>query len=106
VHDYMAANIWAFWVVLCKVQHKYYHHEGRFKITDFDFYKQITMITTIVFLMPLIASMLFKINKDNFCKYLALVNMIAFNFGYHVHEKAILMVYIPLLIGCVSSEDR
>ena len=102
----MAANIWSFYVVFCKLQHKYFLLEGRFKITDFEFYKQITLGVTVAFLLPVVISMAFKISKDNFCNYLALVNLIAFNFGYHVHEKAIMMVYSPLLIGCKTAEDK
>ena len=37
-----------------------------------------------------------RINARNFCQYLALTNMISFNYGFHVHEKAIMLVTIPL----------
>lgn len=40
--------------------------------------------------------MLKRIEAQNFCQYLALVNMLSFNFGFHVHEKAIMLVTIPL----------
>lgn len=43
--------------------------------------------------------MIKKIDAHNFCKYLAVVNMISFNFGYHVHEKAIMLVTIPMTIS-------
>lgn len=45
---------------------------------------------------PVVISMLRRIDALNFCKYLALVNLLSFNFGFHVHEKAILLVTIPL----------
>lgn len=38
--------------------------------------------------------------------YLAAVNFCAFNFGYHVHEKAILMTYIPLASNITSDKDK
>ena len=42
--------------------------------------------------------MLKRIDARNFCQYLALVNMFSFNFGFHVHEKAIILVTIPLAL--------
>lgn len=56
-------------------------------------------MVTVTVLVPVVHKMSYKINPDNFCKFLALVNFTAYNFGYHVHEKAIQMVYIPLLIS-------
>ena len=43
-----------------------------------------------------------QIDKRNFCKFLALTNFIAYNFGYHTHEKALMMVYVPLLFSAES----
>lgn len=47
-----------------------------------------------------------RINKRNFCHYLALVNMLSFNFGYHVHEKAILLVTIPLTVMLFRNQHK
>ena len=44
--------------------------------------------------------------KENFCFFIAIVNFVAFNFGFHVHEKAMLMVYIPLLMGAATDRDK
>lgn len=40
--------------------------------------------------------MLKRADKHNFCQYVALVNLLSYNFGYHVHEKAFMMVSIPM----------
>lgn len=54
--------------------------------------------------------MLRRIDGKNFCDYLALVNLFSFNFGFHVHEKAIMLVTIPLAVtlfqGMFSSDAR
>lgn len=36
------------------------------------------------------------LKRKNFLFYLAVCNFIVFNFGFHVHEKAILMTVVPL----------
>jgi hypothetical protein len=46
-----------------------------------------------------------RINAQNFCKYLALTNLISFNFGYHVHEKAIMLVTIPLSVSLFQRQQ-
>jgi len=46
-----------------------------------------------------------RINAQNFCKYLALTNLISFNFGFHVHEKAIMLVTIPLTVALFQRQQ-
>ena len=48
--------------------------------------------------------MLRRIDARNFCQYLALVNMLSFNFGFHVHEKAFMLVTIPLAISLFMNQ--
>ena len=63
------------------------------------------MGATVFFLLPLCVKMIRKINGTNFCLYMALCNFIAFNFGFHVHEKAMLLVTIPLGIDLVMRKN-
>ena len=58
-------------------------------MTDYDYDKKMSGILTLMFLLPLLLRMMMKISVANFCNYLAIVNFVAYNFGYHVHEKAI-----------------
>lgn len=58
-------------------------------MTDYDYDKKMSVVLTLVFLLPPIYRMIMKISVANFCNYLAIVNFVAYNFGYHVHEKAI-----------------
>lgn len=57
-------------------------------------------------MVPLVKRMIVSINSKNFCKYLAIVNLVSYNFGYHVHEKALLMSYIPLLMSINTELDK
>lgn len=50
--------------------------------------------------------MIRKIDAHNFCKFLALTNLISFNFGFHVHEKAMLLVLIPLGVMIYQQRDH
>ena len=51
----------------------------------------MSLVATLAFLGPLVIKMAMSITAKNFCKYLALCNFVAFNFGFHVHEKAMLL---------------
>ena len=67
----------------------------------------MSLVATLAFLGPLVIKMSMSITAKNFCQYLALCNFVAFNFGFHVHEKAMLLVTIPLgLIVLKSKENK
>ncbi|CAH1107172.1 unnamed protein product [Psylliodes chrysocephalus] len=57
-----------------------------------------TMILTALFMLPALVK-LFLLNKPiHFLRCMVLCGLTAFLFGWHVHEKAIIMVIIPLSI--------
>jgi alpha-1,3-glucosyltransferase len=106
IHEYPASNWWILYVDYMRYfkKVKSFAQIGAKNESEFDnfadqqFYKKVSLGLTLLFLVPIVFSMLKRIDKHNFCHYLALVNMLSFNFGYHVHEKAILLVTIPLTV--------
>ncbi|XP_066248706.1 dolichyl pyrophosphate Glc1Man9GlcNAc2 alpha-1,3-glucosyltransferase [Euwallacea similis] len=64
-----------------------------------------TMALTVLFIVPLMGK-LFVLKKDplNFLRCLVLSGLTSFLFGWHVHEKAILMIIIPLCILSVLNQ--
>lgn len=63
-------------------------------------------MVTIAALLPIVLRMWQQISHKNFSKFLALTNFIAYNFGYHTHEKALMMVYVPLLLSAKSQYSK
>ncbi|XP_030751587.1 probable dolichyl pyrophosphate Glc1Man9GlcNAc2 alpha-1,3-glucosyltransferase isoform X2 [Sitophilus oryzae] len=58
-----------------------------------------TLLLTVAFVLPATIKLFFmNKNATNFLRCLVLCGLTAFLFGWHVHEKAILMVIIPLSI--------
>jgi alpha-1,3-glucosyltransferase len=113
VHNYPASNIWSLYIFVVRIYlaipvlYSRYVNKVKtklltFEATDHSFYKKVSMIFTMVFMFPVIYKMILNMNSKNFCKYLAIVSLVSYNFGYHVHEKAILMTYIPLLLAVDS----
>lgn len=56
----------------------------------------VTIILTLVFMIPILIKLWSNRGVMNFIRGLVLCAMMSFLFGWHVHEKAILMVIIPL----------
>lgn len=121
VHDYMCPNLWCLytagliaWKRLARLYQSAWLKDGqtqhrRFIQSDlgnYEFYKSLTTLVTVVFLAPVVVRMWRQINPQNFCKFLALTNFVAYNFGYHTHEKALLMVYIPLLFSSETNYEK
>lgn len=60
-----------------------------------------TFILTIASQLPALAKLFFQPSSDNFLGALTLTAYSSFLFGWHVHEKAILLVIIPFLLLCL-----
>jgi len=106
----MAANAWALYIFEGKYLRRFFEwiktrhvskQAEQSDLLDLETCKKLSMAATLVFMAPLCIQMVRRMTKDNFCQYMALCNFIAFNFGFHVHEKAMLLVTIPLGIDLV-----
>jgi hypothetical protein len=114
VHDYMAANVWCLYVIWNKFAVNLFKRFTtgekvplNFDLNEISDCKRLSFWLSAIALVPLIYKMAFTPNlKDNFCLFVGTVNFVAFNFGFHVHEKAMLMVYIPLLMGAKTDRDK
>jgi len=58
-------------------------------IQDYEYDINLNFYVIIALLILVIVKITTSINTENFCKFLSLVNFIAYHFGYHIHEKAI-----------------
>lgn len=57
----------------------------------------ITILVTATFMLPVMGKLLLQDKHPiNFLRCMTLCGLTAFLFGWHVHEKAILMAIIPL----------
>ncbi|XP_025208473.1 probable dolichyl pyrophosphate Glc1Man9GlcNAc2 alpha-1,3-glucosyltransferase [Melanaphis sacchari] len=67
---------------------------------------QITFILTIIFMLPCLYK-LWKFNRNpiDFVRCLVLCGLTSFMFGWHVHEKALLLAVIPLTILVFTSTN-
>eukprot|EP00913_Durusdinium_trenchii_P034359 g32144.t2 len=61
---------------------------------------------TLLAYLPLLRAIWQAPERGSLSLYVALGSAVAFSFGWHVHEKAILMVTIPLLAFAPSGADR
>ncbi|CAE7031846.1 ALG8 [Symbiodinium natans] len=117
-HAYWAPNCWALYNTLDRVIAKATGATGGSSSTAgfAEVYESValwtippraTFILTLVAYCPLLLAIWRRTGpagagSGNFATYVALGSAAAFTFGWHVHEKAILMVTIPLLSACTS----
>ena len=72
---------------------------------------QISPLTTAIMTLLAMLPALVKLwscpaNSSQFVRCLALCAWSSFLFGWHVHEKAILLVILPMtLLGCTNKQD-
>jgi alpha-1,3-glucosyltransferase len=65
-----------------------------------------TAILTLLFQLPILIRLWYIPTPDMFINAVTLTGYASFMFGYHVHEKAILMVLIPLALTTSSKDKR
>jgi len=66
-----------------------------------------TMVLTVVVWLPALVKLWLSPNNiQQFIKCLCLCGWTSFLFGWHVHEKAILLVILPMtILGCINKSD-
>jgi len=123
-HAYWAPNIWTFYNIMDKAASKVFRIDatesgmntgGLVKEFEHQVLPSIKPITTFVLtfvaVIPCICKLFMgKFNKQSthhqFIKSIAICACTSFMFGWHVHEKAILMVLIPLsLLSIVNKQS-
>ncbi|KAJ3357336.1 glycosyl transferase [Kappamyces sp. JEL0680] len=104
-HAYWAPNVWALYSfldrVLCLVLRRKGASLTRGLVGDVVFGvlpavpPLLTAVLTVLFQLPILAKVWASPTPRNFLHALLLSGWASFLFGYHVHEKAILLVLIP-----------
>jgi alpha-1,3-glucosyltransferase len=117
-HAYWAPNFWALYNFADKIlsiikKSNTYSSNTRGLVQTFEHVELpsvqpiVTFAITIAFMIPCFIKLCFQKSKDNFggfVKPLVICAVTSFMFGWHVHEKAILMAIIPLTLIIWESE--
>lgn len=117
-HAYWAPNFWALYnfadkalTIALKIPRKNSNTGGLVQEVEHSFLPsispQLTFIVVSVAMLPCCLKMLFFKTESikSFMKPLIICAATSFMFGWHVHEKAILMVLIPLQILTANSQQ-
>ena len=122
-HAYWAPNFWAIYNIIDKIIVKYGHFIG-FNINNINniafmtgglvedvkhmILPEITPLTTFIItfitMLPALIMLSSKAIYSNFIRVLVLCTFSSYLFGWHVHEKAILMIIIPLTCYCFDNK--
>ncbi|CAK9094715.1 3-glucosyltransferase (Asparagine-linked glycosylation protein 8 homolog) (Dol-P-Glc:Glc(1)Man(9)GlcNAc(2)-PP-dolichyl alpha-1 [Durusdinium trenchii] len=116
-HAYWAPNCWALYNTVDRVLAKALRRSGASGSTAgfAEVYEsavlwsvppKATFALTLLAYLPLLRAIWQAPERGSLSLYVALGSAVAFSFGWHVHEKAILMVTIPLLAFAPSGADR
>lgn len=120
-HSYWAPNFWAIYSTIDKFLETVLRYFG-FNIQKSiitsgltseasyavlpDITPIVTFILTILFITPCLIKLWRTKNSYDFVRSLVLCSLTAFLFGWHVHEKAILMPIVPLSLLAVLFENE
>ncbi|GMM49118.1 dolichyl-P-Glc:Glc1Man(9)GlcNAc(2)-PP-dolichol alpha-1,3-glucosyltransferase [Starmerella bacillaris] len=108
-HSYWAPNFWAVYTFGDRVMGIIYRNStvsstrGIVGQVEFSNFMEITAKTTFIIstIFQLIA-MIFVSGRSQFVECVTLCAFSSFLFGYHVHEKAVLTVIVPLALICTK----
>lgn len=119
-HAYWAPNFWALYNFADKIlsiikKSKTYSSNTRGLVQTFDHVELpsvqpiVTFVITAVLMVPCLIKLCFQKSREDlgsFVKPLVICAATSFMFGWHVHEKAILMAIIPLTLIAWESEKN
>ncbi|BDA51372.1 probable dolichyl pyrophosphate Glc1Man9GlcNAc2 alpha-1,3- [Coccomyxa sp. Obi] len=120
MHAYWAANVWALYAAVDRALALLLPHlgftvdrtaalmtGGLVQVSNFAVLPDIEAGTTLILVLLTMAPVLVNVwrnpKPDAFASAAAYMCLCSFMAGYHVHEKAVLMVVLPLALDAVSS---
>ncbi|KAL5273191.1 ALG8 family protein [Megaselia abdita] len=112
-HAYWAPNFWAIYNFIEKVGVSVLKKSSGVStssglVQEFDFKvlpnipPMVTFLLTGLMMIPCVLKLWKSGTKDSFLRAITICSMTSFMFGWHVHEKAILMTIIPLGLSSLS----